>query len=673
MLKNVGLRRKFSVVFCISFLVLVIAVVAGSIYYYLNRFEDDFVLTVENQFNKINNFIKNEDVKIKEIKDELNGECLTKARTVAFVIKENPSIINNFDKMNQLAKKLNVDEIHVVDEKGILRWGTVPGFYGYDFSTSEQTSAFLPGLEDKSFELAQEPKERGVDSVLFQYITVARQDKAGLVQVGVTPDKLQRALEEASSKNFAKRFSINKDSGVVVIDKESNKILSHLDESLVDKNINDFVWGPEMTSESGYIDYVENDENMFMYYKKYDKYVLAGYIPTTFIYNSVIKAMSYIIVCALLIMLILIILINVLLNRLVVNGVKEVQNATKRMRNWDLTGDIRFESCKEFMELSGDMRVLQERFIQIVKSFRGVSEKITQASNKTEQNMSDLNSKIEEISAATEEIAASMQEMAASSNEMNDNAVIVETEVSSVAIKTEEGVKQADDSSDKAANIKETVALSQERTNTMYSETEEKLKEAIAKSKSVEDIRKLSDTILEITEQTNLLALNASIEAARAGEFGRGFVVVAEEIRKLAEHSSSTVTEIQKIADIIIESVNNLSNSSENLLDFINGNVMEDIKSYDESVEEYNNDTLNYKEMFNDINNSTQLLTKNIESIVYAINEISQSSSEGAKGTNNIAEQLSEIVLKASDVKELTEDVKDNSDELTKLVENFRI
>jgi methyl-accepting chemotaxis protein len=82
------------------------------------------------------------------------------------------------DKLNEeavrLAKSLDVDEIHITDENGVLKWGNVPEVFGFDFNSSDQTKPFLKGLTDKEFTMAQPAQPRGADGKLFKYVTVAR-------------------------------------------------------------------------------------------------------------------------------------------------------------------------------------------------------------------------------------------------------------------------------------------------------------------------------------------------------------------------------------------------------------------------------------------------------------------------------------------------------------------
>ena len=109
--------------------------------------------------------------------------------------------------------------------------------------------------------------------------------------------------------------------------------------------------------------------------------------------------------------------------------------------------------------------------------------------------------------------------------------------------------------------------------------------EAVEASKSVNEIEKLTENILNIATQTNLLALNASIEATRAGEAAQGFAVVADEIRQLADSSRETANNIQEISGKVIEAVNNLSANATEMIRFVDEKVALDYDNFVKIIE----------------------------------------------------------------------------------------
>lgn len=189
----------------------------------------------------------------------------------------------------------------------------------------------------------------------------------------------------------------------------------------------------------------------------------------------------------------------------------------------------------------------------------------------------------------------------------------------------------------------------------------------------MEEISILSESIMAITTQTNLLALNAAIEAARAGEAGKGFSVVAEEIRNLAEQSKNAVSKIQDVTIQVTDAVNQLKESSVELLEFVAKDVAEDYNRFIGVSELYNKDATYVDELVGDFSATSEELLASIESVLGSINEIAKAASEGAYGTTDIAERTMNIMTKSNEVVRGIHTTQNSSMELEAQIGKFEI
>jgi methyl-accepting chemotaxis protein len=266
-----------------------------------------------------------------------------------------------------------------------------------------------------------------------------------------------------------------------------------------------------------------------------------------------------------------------------------------------------------------------------------------------------------------------MEETAASSEEMNATASEIDQAVETIATKAQQGAISAGEISTRAREIKGNATVSQESASKVYYSTQEKLRRAIEQSKAVDQIMVLSDAILQITAQTNLLALNAAIEAARAGDAGKGFAVVADEIRKLAEDSKSAANGIQNITMTVVTAVANLSSSSEEVLEFIDKQVLKDYDTLVQIGDQYDKDAEFVDDLVTDFSATSEQLAASIQEMIKTIGQVSLAANEGAEGTTDIARKAMTVVEKSEEVMKQSDISRESSDMLMKMVEKFKL
>ncbi|MCH3964273.1 MAG: methyl-accepting chemotaxis protein [Clostridium sp.] len=288
-----------------------------------------------------------------------------------------------------------------------------------------------------------------------------------------------------------------------------------------------------------------------------------------------------------------------------------------------------------------------------------VSEEISSMMSSVNESTGQIAEGSQNLSSITEEISASSEEMEASTSELSKKA--------------DSAAKSSQEIKNRAANIKGKASTSIEEGKILYQEKKNKIIKAIQEGKIVSEVKTMAASIGDIAEQTNLLALNAAIEAARAGEQGRGFSVVADEVRKLAEQSTDAVDNINKMVLSVEKAFENLSESSEEILNYIADSVAPNYQFLMDTGIQYEKDAEFVSNISKEIDSSAGQMREAASQVSVAIQGAASTAEESASGSEEILGSINEVTKAIEGISSSSQNQAAMAEKLSNMISRFKV
>ncbi|MEK4050797.1 methyl-accepting chemotaxis protein [Bacillus pumilus] len=350
----------------------------------------------------------------------------------------------------------------------------------------------------------------------------------------------------------------------------------------------------------------------------------------------------------------------------------ELSESAEKISQGDLTQHIEVRTHDEigklaqsFNEMSAKLKHVIQAVQNSIENVAASSEELTASAGQTTQATEHITTSIEQFSNSTEHQNDMIEKSSVQLNEMDRS-------LSHMVDTTSHMMESSIDSSKTAQAGGELV----QKTAGQMQTIEQAVKEAELVIQGLEqkskDITNILGVINGIADQTNLLALNAAIEAARAGEAGRGFSVVAEEVRKLAEQSVSSSKEIESLTNEIVEEIE----KSQKMFKQVAGEVQAGLNITDEtkvSFEKITDKTSEMTEKMKQMNGTAKELSHGSNDISHAVNQIKELSRESSAGFQDIAASAEEQLASMEEISSSSATLSQMAEELRELIKQFKM
>lgn len=336
---------------------------------------DTFTVKIDQMIHTV----ENNRMELEQLEESLDEDYLTRARAAAYVLDRQKEVSMDVEEMQYLAELLNVDELHIIDENGIIVSASVPKYVGFDMHSGEQTRPFLDliGRGDEDAYLIQQAQPNASEGKIMQYVGVARKSVSGVVQVGFTPTRQLEAQARNTYEYIFSKFPTDIGEEFYVIDLSDDaygRVQGHSGGLDQDFSAECYRLSALEDCTKGAYRKDSNGEMMYVVSRRYQDVLLCAALPRSFLFKKLYENTAMTFLYLMLIEEMVVLLLNYLLRQKVINGIHKILDSLNAIAEGNLNTKVAVYDNHEFEELSAGINTMVQSIIHLSNRMSAIIE-----------------------------------------------------------------------------------------------------------------------------------------------------------------------------------------------------------------------------------------------------------------------------------------------------------